>query len=256
MCDDTPRRRTAVLGLTAHARPFRWRPRFRRRRESRSRRPQGDHAGTGPADNCRTHTQAAAFELRIVGPDDKPVPDAKVTLLMSPRPNDLGSARDVSRQIADSFVLKSDADGRVAFERPAHLDYLNYQIRKPGYGYYWNWLNFQNKAKTDFAPKTAKLQRAWTIGGIFVDSDGKPIPNVRIILQLQMTGGQIIMSDRIWSNSKGIWKFESVARIDERCHRPNQRPEIRAGKPDAQSRRNSRLIRAMIRPQKSPSRPA
>ncbi len=155
--------------------------------------------------------QAPVFELRIVGPDDKPVPDARVTVIMTPRPSDLRlRAGTLVTKSRNSFVLKSDADGRVAFERPARLDYLNYQIRKPGYGCYWNWLNFQNKAKTDFAPKTVKLQRAWTIGGIFVDSDGKPIPNVRIILQLQMTGGQIIMSDRIWSNSKGIWKFESV----------------------------------------------
>ncbi len=174
-----------------------------------------DHKAITPAPAPQTTVapapQAAAFELRIVGPDDKPVPDAKVTLLMSPRPNDLRlRAGTLVAKSRNSFVLKSDADGRVAFERPAHLDYLNYQIRKPGYGYYWNWLNFQNKAKTDFAPTTAKLHRAWTIGGIFVDSDGKPIPNVRIILQLQMTGGQIIMSDRIWSNSKGIWKYESV----------------------------------------------
>ena len=155
--------------------------------------------------------QAPAFELRIVGPDDKPVPDTRVTVIMTPRPNDLRlRAGTLVAKSRNSFVLKSDADGRVAFERPARLDYLNYQIRKPGYGYYWNWLNFQNKAVIDLAPKTARLQRAWTIGGIIVDSDGKPIPNVRIILQLQMTGGQIVVSDRIWSNSKGIWKFESV----------------------------------------------
>ncbi len=90
------------------------------------------------------------------------------------------------------------------------MDYVNYQIRKPGYGYSWNWINLQNKAENNLAPKTARLERAWTIGGIFVDNDGKPIPNVRVILQLQMAGGQIIISDRIWSNSKGIWKFESV----------------------------------------------
>jgi len=155
--------------------------------------------------------QAPAFELRIVGPDDKPVPDTRVTVIMTPRPNDLRlRAGTLVAKSRNSYVLKSDADGRVAFERPARLDYLNYQIRKPGYGYYWNWLNFQNKAVIDLAPKTARLQRAWTIGGIIVDSDGKPIPNVRIILQLQMTGGQIVVSDRIWSNSKGIWKFESV----------------------------------------------
>jgi protocatechuate 3,4-dioxygenase beta subunit len=166
-----------------------------------------------PAADPKTAPAADAkvFELGIVGPDDKPVQDARVTLIMNPRPNDLRlRAGTLVTKSRNSFVLKSDADGRVAFDRPARLDYLNYQIRKPGYGYYWNWSNFQNKAETDFAPKTARLQRAWTIGGIIVDSDGKPIPNVRIILQLQMTGGQITMSDRIWSNSKGIWKFESV----------------------------------------------
>jgi Carboxypeptidase regulatory-like domain len=153
----------------------------------------------------------ALFELRIVGPDDKPVPDARVTLLMSPRPNDVRvRAGTLVNKSRNNLLLQSDANGRVAIERPARLDYLNYQIRKPGYGYYWNWLNLQNKAEADLAPKTARLQRAWTIGGLIVDSGGKPIPNVRILLQLQMSGGQTVFSDRLWSNSKGVWKFENV----------------------------------------------
>jgi hypothetical protein len=153
----------------------------------------------------------ALFELRIVGSDDKPVPDARVTLAISPRPNDVRvRAGTLVNKSRNNLLLQSDADGRVAIERPAHLDYLNYQVRKPGYGYYWNWINFQNKAQADLAPKTVRLQRAWTIGGIIVDSDGKPIPNVRILLQLQMAGGQTVFSDRLWSNSKGVWKFENV----------------------------------------------
>jgi protocatechuate 3,4-dioxygenase beta subunit len=174
-----------------------------------------DQKAVTPAPASKTAAAPAAetptFALRIIGPDDKPVPDARVTVVMSPRPKDVRlRAGTLVSKSRNNVVLKSDADGRVAFERPAHLDYLNYQIRKAGYGYYWSWLNFQNKAAMDLAPKTARLERAWTIGGVFVDSERKPVPNVRIILQLQMSNGQVIFSDRIWSNSKGIWKFESV----------------------------------------------
>src|SRR5580704_5288901 len=109
----------------------------------------------------------APFDLRIVGPDDKPVPDARVTLFMTPRPDDVRlRAGTLINKSRGGLVLKSDAEGRVAVERPARLDYLNYQIRAPGYGYYWNWINFQNKANTELTPRTARLERAWTIGGI------------------------------------------------------------------------------------------
>jgi Carboxypeptidase regulatory-like domain/Polysaccharide lyase family 4, domain II len=167
---------------------------------------------TDPKPAAAPPADAKTFELRIVDPDDKPVPDARVTLNMSPRPNDVKlRAGKLVNKSRNSLVLQSGADGRVAIERPARLEYLNYQIRKPGYGYHWNWINLRNKkAEADLGPQTAKLQRAWTIGGIFVDSDGKPVPNVRVILQLQMNAGQFITSDRIYSNSKGIWKFESV----------------------------------------------
>jgi uncharacterized GH25 family protein len=163
-------------------------------------------AATAPA------PKTATFDLRIVDPDGKPIPDAKVNLSTQP-------PIDKVRLKAGKFLnkprfgvnLMSDADGRVAVECPAHLDYLNFRIHKPGFGFYWSPQNPQGKPEALLAPVTVKLERAWTIGGLVVDADGKPVPNARVVLQIRWAGaGYVAPVDRLWTNSKGIWKFESV----------------------------------------------
>jgi uncharacterized GH25 family protein len=167
--------------------------------------PPNPKPASGPAPTTPT------LELRIVDPDGKPVPEAKVNVNTQP-PIDTVNLRAGTLLNKPRFGvnLRSDADGRVIVELPAHLTYLTFQIRKAGYGYYSKWWNFQNKPET-LAPTTAKLERAWTIGGIVVDGAGKPVPNARVLLQVRIAGmGGTVFADRLWTNSKGIWKFESV----------------------------------------------
>jgi protocatechuate 3,4-dioxygenase beta subunit len=165
--------------------------------------PSSKPASTSPS-------EAKTFDLRIVDPDGKPVPDAKVNLSTNPP---LGKqiqvrAGSIWNRPRFGINLRSDENGRVVVELPAHLEYLNFRIHKPGYGFYWAW---SNKPGTELKPRTVKLERAWTIGGVVVDGDGKPVPNARILLTIRWAGlGQMGPADRLWTNSKGTWKFESV----------------------------------------------
>jgi protocatechuate 3,4-dioxygenase beta subunit len=173
---------------------------------------RADDGKSAPAAANPKETSAPAiptFDLRIVGPDGKPISDAKVNLSTQP-------PIDKVRIRAGKFLNKprfginilSDADGRVVIERPAHLQYLNFRIHKPGYGYYWSW---SNKPETLPASQTVTLESAWTIGGLVVDGDGKPVPNARVLLTIRWAGsGQMALVDRLWTNSKGIWRFESA----------------------------------------------
>jgi uncharacterized GH25 family protein len=177
---------------------------------------RADDAKTGPPPPNPKPASGSApttptLELRIVDPDGKPVPEAKVNVNTQP-PIDTVKLRAGTLLNKPRFGvnLRSDADGRVIVELPVHLTYLTFQIRKAGFGYYSKWWNFQNKPET-LAPTTAKLERAWTIGGIVVDGAGKPVPNARVLLQVRIAGmGGTVFADRLWTNSKGIWKFESV----------------------------------------------
>jgi Carboxypeptidase regulatory-like domain len=156
------------------------------------------------------NTSASAtpvFELRIVGPEGQPIAGAKVNLATQP-PLDKVRLRagKLLNKPRYGVNLQSDADGRIVVEQPPHLESLNFRVHKPGYSFYSSTYNFHYDA-----PLTVKLQKAWTIGGVVVDGKGQPVPNARVVLQIRFAGtNQMGYSDRLWTNSRGIWKFESV----------------------------------------------
>jgi uncharacterized GH25 family protein len=154
-----------------------------------------------------TASATPVFELRIVGPDDKPIPGAKVNLATQPSLEKVRlRAGKLLNKPRYGVNLQSDAGGRIVVEQPPHLESLNFRVHKPGYAFFSSANNFHY-----VGPLTLKLQKAWTIGGIVVDGKGQPVPNARVVLQIRFAGtGQMGYSDRLWTNSRGIWKFESV----------------------------------------------
>jgi uncharacterized GH25 family protein len=180
---------------------------------------QADDGKSGPTSATPKAATApessATFDLRIVGPDDKPLADASVNLRSEP-------ALDKACVKAGTFVTKSrfgiyirsGADGRVAVERPSRCESLNLTIRKSGYATYMaSWRGAADPIPATF---TAKLQPGLTIGGILVDADGKPVPNARIRLTIYFTGPGRPMGLRAesaegaFTNDQGIWKYEGV----------------------------------------------
>jgi Carboxypeptidase regulatory-like domain len=159
-----------------------------------------------------TASAIRVLDLRIVGPDGQPIPEAMVNVSTQPAIDKVQLRKGTLLNKPRFGVnLRSNAEGQLVLELPPHLITLSFQIRKPQYGYYFKWWNLLNKPEALAAPVTAKLEKAWTIGGLVVDSDGKPIANARVLLQLKVaeTGGSFY-ADRLWTNSKGIWKFENV----------------------------------------------
>jgi hypothetical protein len=163
-------------------------------------------AATDKAANT-TASAPPVFELQLVGPKGQPIAGAKVNLATQPP---LEKVRLRAGRLLNKprygVNLQSDADGRIIVEQPSHLESLNFRVHKPGYAFYSSTYNFRYDK-----PLTIKLQKAWTIGGIVVDGKGQPVPNARVVLQIRFEGtGQLGYSDRLWTNSKGVWKFESV----------------------------------------------
>src|SRR3984885_3874711 len=163
-------------------------------------------AATDKAANT-TASAPPVFELQLVGPEGQPIAGAKVNLATQPP---LEKVRLRAGRLLNKprygVNLQSDADGRIIVEQPSHLESLNFRVHKPGYAFYSSTYNFRYDK-----PLTIKLQKAWTIGGIVVDGKGQPVPNARVVLQIRFEGtGQLGYSDRLWTNSKGVWKFESV----------------------------------------------
>src|SRR5579872_497386 len=78
------------------------------------------------------------FDLRIVGPDGKPVPEAKIELRVTPviQAAQLHRGKYL-RRMRYAATATADADGRLSFERPANPKRFDLFVRLPGYTPYW-----------------------------------------------------------------------------------------------------------------------
>jgi hypothetical protein len=92
----------------------------------------------------------ATFDLRIVGPDGKPIPDAQVELRSEPYllTDQFRSGKLLSRS-RGGMILQADAGGRLVFQRPAHLDRLDIFIEMPGYAPYWGGMGSQDEFRAN-----------------------------------------------------------------------------------------------------------
>src|SRR5262249_3593087 len=116
------------------------------------------------------------FELNVVGPDGKPIREATVELVADPLP----TAEQIHKgqffqQKRYGLVLATNAAGQLVIERlraPKHIDLY---ITIPGYGPYWAGWSSEIHDQAIPAHFTAALEAAWSVGGIVVDADGKPV---------------------------------------------------------------------------------
>ena len=159
---------------------------------------------------------AQDFELSVVGPDGKPIPGATVELRGDslPTPDRIRKGKVTGQQLHGIFVATDDA-GRLAFEFPRAPGRLGVFITIPGYGPYctrWSSANHDEPIPARF---TAELEAAWTVGGIIVDPDGKPVGGVEVApsIEFKKRPGdtrQFGSGARATTDATGRWRFDSV----------------------------------------------
>jgi hypothetical protein len=158
----------------------------------------------------------STFELRVVGPEGKPLSDVQVDVLSEPR---IGAGQlhrgKFLGETSYAVTLQSDGDGRIALEGPAGWKRLAIHIGAPGYARYWRaWQPYLHSEPIP-AELTAKLEVGWTAGGTIVDGKGKPIAGARIWPPVDFaysTPGAVEWSldKRPQSDAEGKWQLHSV----------------------------------------------
>jgi beta-lactamase regulating signal transducer with metallopeptidase domain/uncharacterized GH25 family protein len=205
----------------------------------------GNEAATqdqpSPKDDATVRDEQT-FELRVVGPEGKPIPGATVELRIRPAPT--------AKQIRQGTFLKqgpvgafatTDADGRLAVELPKTPSVFNVNITTPGYGPYWAGWSSENHIEPIPPRFTAELEAGWSVGGVIVDGEGKPVEGVKIrpSIQFKKRAGdleQLGVGTNLKTDDAGKWRFDSVpasksevfVEISHPEFRPDRRPLTRS----------------------------
>lgn len=181
--------------------------------------PADDGAPTKPAANANPDEALAkgtkSFELRVVGPEGKPVPTAMLEVRTSPRlaAEQIMRGKFV-REEAFGVVATTDGEGVIVIGLPEAQKSLIVFIMTPGFGpYRAGWSSKQKESVP--ARFTAELDSAWTVGGIVVDEEGSPIEGVKIYPNVQFDKRMAVLSrlsfgTTLTTDAIGQWRFESV----------------------------------------------
>jgi beta-lactamase regulating signal transducer with metallopeptidase domain/uncharacterized GH25 family protein len=160
------------------------------------------------------------FELLIMRPDGKPIPDGRVELsdrTTCPVPTSksvvTGKLIRVEPLIA---TLASDSEGRLRVKLEPVPANFNIDIRIPGYAPWTaSWPSLPGHDEPIPARLTAQLEPAWSIGGVIVDSDGKPIEGVNVhhtiwFKTLSGDNWRVGRSGTMKTDAAGRWHYDSV----------------------------------------------
>jgi beta-lactamase regulating signal transducer with metallopeptidase domain/uncharacterized GH25 family protein len=182
----------------------------------KSEQPGSQPNGSKPSETKTPTKVGREFELRVVGPDGKPVPNAVVNVragaTIAAKSLRMGKLIKQSDYGTDAVT---DAGGQLVFELPPERSYLSINITTPGYGPYW--AEWSSEARNELIPDrlTAELDAGWSVGGIIVDEHGKPVEGVTIapFIEFKKRPGlfkQLASGARVKTDAGGKWRFDSV----------------------------------------------
>ncbi len=182
------------------------------------------------------------FELSVVGPDGKPVPEALVEIRTTPVPTaeQIRQGKFLRSGSIGAFV-KTDADGRLVVKLARMPVSFDVNITTPGFGPYWASWSSKNHDQSVPSRFTAQLEAGWPVGGIIVDPDGKPIKGVEVGVSIEFKKRpgdlqQLGVGTDLKTDAAGEWRFDSVpasmgevfVEINRVGYRPVRRPLTRA----------------------------
>ena len=121
------------------------------------------------------------FDLRVLGPGGKPIPEALVELRTSAAPTAAQVRRGkFVRASTYGPYLATDGEGRLIISFPKVPRSLDVNITTPGYGPYWAAWSAQEHPEAIPSRFTAELEPGWSVGGIILGREGKPVEGVAV----------------------------------------------------------------------------
>jgi hypothetical protein len=159
----------------------------------------------------------STLDLRVVGPNGKPIPNGKIEVFSEPlvQAGQLQRGKFV-RGWSSGVTLQANGEGRIALKPQAEWKRLALYIEAPGYARYWASWSPCLRSESIPANLTVKLEAGWSMGGTFVDVNGKPIADAAISLPVDFAYGspeavQWIRDERPKSGAEGKWHYDSAA---------------------------------------------
>ncbi len=154
--------------------------------------------------------------MTVVGPGGKSIPEALVEIWGDLEPSAEQILRGTFvRKVKFGTVAKADADGKLVVSLPKPPDRFILNITIPGFGPYWACWRTEDHDPPIPARFTAELDRAWSVGGIIVDPEGKPIQGVKVgpSIEFKRRPGddrQIYAGGSATTDAAGRWRYDSV----------------------------------------------
>jgi len=161
-------------------------------------------------------TTSRMFLLKVVGPDGKPVPNAKVQIRSSPQvtKDQIHRGEYVKDGRYGNEVI-ANKDGELRFTLSKRPSRFNLSIKHSGYAPYWaGWTSNTHKVliPDEF---TAQLDAGWIVGGIVVDGDEAPVEGAEVnpSVDYKKRPGDtdhLGVGISIRTDAAGKWRFEHV----------------------------------------------
>lgn len=156
-----------------------------------------------------------AIKVKVVGPAGEVVPDPKFQVRTYPN-------------VATKTLAAEDGTIFKIAGRPRQFQFI---ISMPGYAPYigrWDASDHPESLPTEF---TARLGKAWRIGGVVVDEDGKPVAGAVIdpSIEFQKRPGdnqQLGTGDEFTTDADGRWSSASVPDTDQEVRIEVGHPEL------------------------------
>jgi beta-lactamase regulating signal transducer with metallopeptidase domain/protocatechuate 3,4-dioxygenase beta subunit len=155
------------------------------------------------------------FELRVIGPQGKPVSQARLDLKISPVPTkaDLQTGKFL-RRTSQWVELQTDEAGRMEIKLPPNSKQFSLTITTPGYAPYLSSWRSPPDGKLP-AALTAALESAWTAGGVVVDQQGQPVVGADVLPSIEYSKGpgeEGQLGAGIWTktDASGRWRCDTI----------------------------------------------